>query len=34
MAAFFYLFSIVLIASAIGVITVRNPVHSVLLLIL
>ncbi len=34
MAVFFYLFSIVLIASAIGVITVRNPVHSVLFLIL
>jgi len=33
-AAFFYLFSIVLIASAVGVITVRNPVHAVLLLIL
>jgi NADH-quinone oxidoreductase subunit J len=33
-AAFFYLFSIILIASAVGVITVRNPVHSVLLLIL
>jgi NADH-quinone oxidoreductase subunit J len=33
-AAVFYIFSIVLIGSAIGVITVRNPVHSVLLLIL
>jgi NADH-quinone oxidoreductase subunit J len=33
-AVFFYLFSITLIASAVGVITVRNPVHSVLLLIL
>jgi NADH-quinone oxidoreductase subunit J len=33
-AAFFYLFSGVLIASALGVITARNPVHSVLFLIL
>ena len=33
-AAFFYLFSGVLIASAFGVITARNPVHSVLFLIL
>jgi NADH-quinone oxidoreductase subunit J len=33
-AAFFYLFSVVLIASAFMVITARNPVHSVLFLIL
>ncbi|MFY9832071.1 MAG: NADH-quinone oxidoreductase subunit J [Methylocystis sp.] len=33
-AVFFYLFSGVLIASAFGVITARNPVHSVLFLIL
>ena len=33
-AAFFYLFSFVLIASAIMVILARNPVHSVLFLIL
>jgi NADH-quinone oxidoreductase subunit J len=33
-AAFFYLFSIVTIASAIMVISARNPVHSVLFLIL
>ena len=33
-AVFFYLFSGVLIASALGVITARNPVHSVLFLIL
>jgi NADH-quinone oxidoreductase subunit J len=33
-AAFFYLFSAVLVASAIMVITARNPVHSVLFLIL
>jgi NADH-quinone oxidoreductase subunit J len=33
-ALFFYLFSAVLIASALGVIIARNPVHSVLFLIL
>jgi NADH-quinone oxidoreductase subunit J len=33
-AAFFYLFSIVTIASAVMVISARNPVHSVLFLIL
>lgn len=33
-AIFFYVFSAVLIASAIGVIAARNPVHSVLFLIL
>src|SRR5690554_7970945 len=33
-AAFFYLFSAVLIASAVMVITVRHPVHAVLFLIL
>ncbi len=33
-AVFFYLFSVVLIASAFVVITARNPVHSVLFLIL
>jgi len=32
--AFFYLFSIVMIASAFMVIVARNPVHSVLFLIL
>ena len=32
--AFFYLFSIVTIASAVMVISARNPVHSVLFLIL
>ena len=31
---FFYLFSIVLVASAVAVVTARNPVHSVLCLIL
>jgi len=33
-AVFFYLFSAVLIASAFAVISARNPVHSVLFLIL
>ena len=33
-AFFFYLFSIVMIASAVMVISARNPVHSVLFLIL
>lgn len=33
-AAFFYLFSMVLIASAVMVVSARNPVHSVLFLIL
>lgn len=33
-AAFFYIFSAILIASALMVITVRNPVHAVLFLIL
>ena len=32
--AFFYLFSLLAIASAVMVITARNPVHSVLFLIL
>ena len=31
---FFYLFSIVVVASGVMVITARNPVHSVLFLIL
>ena len=30
----FYIFSIILVASALGVITVRNPVYSALLLVL
>jgi NADH-quinone oxidoreductase subunit J len=30
----FYFFSAVLVASALGVITARNPVHSALLLVL
>lgn len=33
-AAFFYLFSAILVASGVMVITVRNPVHAVLFLIL
>ena len=30
----FYFFSVVLVSSALGVITARNPVHSALLLVL
>ena len=33
-AAFFYLFAILMIASAVMVITAKNPVHAVLFLIL
>jgi len=32
-AAFFYLFAFIMLASAIMVVSVRNPVHSVLFLI-